>query len=327
MIRAFLFWALTGICLLACLPASAQEPVPLEATVTGAPAADGASIQLRFNNFENDSVVETSDPSLRQVLKQFSAGDQVVVTVNDPRNPKNLLSAAVKHIKIAPLTAIASVVLSTGALLLLIWMLGASPLGLVKGEDGRFSKSKIQMGLWFLAVFSTYLGITALRVLYLGGSFLGGVNIPTNLLLLTGLSAFTFGAAKAVTSQKMDNAANAQAPTTPAVPLAPGAPAVPPVPGAPAVPAATPKPKSEDAKMGDLFKNDGGDFDLGDTQMMVITFLVVILFVGSGVVFLQDLTAHATITMPDVDTTLLSIFGLGQGAYLFKKMASKPGDG
>ncbi|PCK77506.1 hypothetical protein [Rhizobium sophoriradicis] len=312
MVRAYLFLTfVAALSLLPCLSASAQEPVRLEATVTGAPAADGASIQLRFKDLENDSVVTTSDASLRQVVKQLSAGDQVVVTVNDSKNPENLQSAFVKHIKISPFSAIASVVLSAGAILLLVRMLGARPLGLVKGEDGRFSKSKIQMGLWFLVVFSTYLGITALRVWYLGGGFFGGVNIPTNLLLLTGLSAFTFGAAKAVTSQKMDNAAVAAAPAPGAVGPAP----------------ATPKPKAEDAKMSDLFKNDGGDFDLGDTQMMVITFIVVMLFIGSSVVFLQDLTAHATITMPDVDTTLLSIFGLGQGAYLFKKVASKPGDG
>jgi hypothetical protein len=38
--------------------------------------------------------------------------------------------------------------------------------------------------------------------------------------------------------------------------------------------------------------------------------------------YLRVLDLSATVTLPDVDGTLLAAFGLGQGAYLMKKAAS-----
>jgi len=37
--------------------------------------------------------------------------------------------------------------------------------------------------------------------------------------------------------------------------------------------------------------------------------------------------ARGPMTLPDVDTTLLSGFGIGQGAYLIKKLAAPLGKG
>ena len=77
----------------------------------------------------------------------------------------------------------------------------------------------------------------------------------------------------------------------------------------------------------DLFQNDRGDADFGDFQMILITLAAVGIFVSSCFAFLGNLWPDASITLPDIDTTLLSAFGVGQGAYLVKKAAMKPGDG
>jgi hypothetical protein len=42
--------------------------------------------------------------------------------------------------------------------------------------------------------------------------------------------------------------------------------------------------------------------------------------------FLGSLELRATITLPDVDSTVLAVFGLGQGAYLTKKAVGNVGD-
>jgi hypothetical protein len=59
--------------------------------------------------------------------------------------------------------------------------------------------------------------------------------------------------------------------------------------------------------------------------MIFIGALAVVIFVLTAFHFLGLIPRGAT-TLPDVDTTLLPSFGLGQGAYIVKKMASKPGE-
>jgi hypothetical protein len=127
----------------------------------------------------------------------------------------------------------------------------------------------------------------------LGWDFIGGVGLPQNLVVLTGLSAFTFGGAKVITAQKD-----------------------------PAKRAAT-----NSNILNDLVQNDKGKADLGDFQMMLIVVSAVVIFVLSSFHFLATLTLETPISLPDADTTLLSGFGIGQGAYLIKKAALKAGEG
>ncbi|KAA3521061.1 hypothetical protein DXM29_24560 [Agrobacterium tumefaciens] len=145
-----------------------------------------------------------------------------------------------------------------------------------------------------MAVFSVYIATVGLRAFYLGASFFGGVNIPQNLLLVTGMSAFTFAAAKAVTSSKTD-----------------------------ADPAQ--KPVAQATAAQDLFKNDADALDIGDTQMLIIVFIAITMFLVTSVLFLEKLPMLTTINLPDVDNTLLSAFGIGQGAYLAKKLLRSQG--
>ncbi|HEY0511444.1 MAG TPA: hypothetical protein VGH73_06050 [Thermoanaerobaculia bacterium] len=124
-------------------------------------------------------------------------------------------------------------------------------------------------------------------------SLVGGVDIPQNLLLLSGISALSFAGAKGITQRKENN------PATPDKQAA----------SAPSFPA-------------DLVSDDGGQPDLGDFQMVVITIIAVGVYLSQMVSFLHLLELKAQVSMPDVDATLLGIFGISHGAYLAKKAVS-----
>jgi hypothetical protein len=67
--------------------------------------------------------------------------------------------------------------------------------------------------------------------------------------------------------------------------------------------------------------NDRGTADLDDFEMILIA-------LAAAAIFLLTRTLFETqVTLTDVDTTMLSGFGLGQGTYLIKKAALKAGEG
>jgi len=185
-------------------------------------------------------------------------------------------------------------------LLLATFLTAGHPIRLIVGEDNRYSNSKFQMALWFSIMLSTYITMVACRVIGFGCDFWGGVNIPTNLLALSGASALTFGAAKGITTAKVQTA------------LAAG----------------TQNPKSAAGSphfMVDLVCNDIGAYDLGDFQMLVFTLLAVAMYLVWFFHWFGDIQSAKSVTLPDVDTTILAAFGLGQGAYLTKKAAGNVG--
>ncbi|KIO48379.1 hypothetical protein [Nitrosospira sp. NpAV] len=169
------------------------------------------------------------------------------------------------------------------------------PTALFLGADNRYSSSKFQTLLWFSLVISAYIAIVFHRIFAAGWSYVGGVDIPPNLLILSGISVLTFTAAKAITVGKVEKA-TAEGRTDMKV--------------------------SADApKVLDLVTDDSNHTDLGDFQMVAITILAVIIYAISAVEFMDHIEFRRVVTMPDVDATLLSIFGLGQAAYLGKKAA------
>jgi len=173
------------------------------------------------------------------------------------------------------------------------------PLNLILGEDGRYSNSKFQIATWFFVLISTYLATVVLRVWYGKCDFIGGVNIPQNLLLLSGMSAITFAGAKGITASKAQNASQ--------------------------TPGATQKTKAVAPSFWDLVQDDNGLFDFGDFQMLIITLLATGMYLVLVFNFLGSLDLRATVDLPNVDTTILATFGLGQGAYLAKKAAGNLG--
>ena len=95
-------------------------------------------------------------------------------------------------------------------------------------------------------------------------------------------------------------------------------------------PAPNPDPKNalqpgQERFFRDLVQNDVGGFDFGDFQMLVVTFLAVAMYLILIFHFLGSIDFTKTLTLPDVDTTILAGFGLGQGAYLTKKAAGNVG--
>ncbi len=160
--------------------------------------------------------------------------------------------------------------------------------GLIVGFDGRYSKSKFQMAVWFATLFATYCAAVYLRARYSHGLAWGGVDIPQNLLLISGLSALSFAGAKGITASAVSRGTLEKPRGTPSFP-------------------------------GDLLRDDEGRPDFGDFQMLVVTALATVVYLGNVLAFLGRMDLAATVTLPDVDTTILGAFGLGQGAYLAKK--------
>jgi hypothetical protein len=181
---------------------------------------------------------------------------------------------------------------------------GWKPNSLLIGVDNRYSNSQTQVVLWFTALITVYLATLALRVMFLGWNYLGNVGITANLLSLSGLSAFTFGTARVITSSKVQAAATQAAAGQNVPQKTTGAP-----------------------HLTDLVHNDNQETDVGDFQMLFIAVIAVVIFALASYHFLETVQITQSITLPDVDTTLLSLFGIGQGAYLVKKAGSAPGVG
>jgi hypothetical protein len=107
-------------------------------------------------------------------------------------------------------------------------------------------------------VMVTYIAALWFRWREGGGHFIGGVDIPQNLLLLSGMSAFTFAAAKGIIIGKQETA-RAKA-------LKAGL-----NPDDAAKKAKSPANADERSFLHNLLCNDKGDPDIGDFQMLMVT--------------------------------------------------------
>src|SRR5262249_33908822 len=121
-----------------------------------------------------------------------------------------------------------------------------------------------------------------------------------NLLALAGISAFTFGTARLTTTTKTGAAGSKPQQTTRL---------------------------SRRAVLRHLFTNDDGYPDLGDTQMVVLSAITAAIYLGITLVFLEQVSLTGHIDLPQVDDTLLGGTAVSHGAYLLKKVGSRPGQG
>ena len=258
------------------------------------------------------------DPKAQALLAQAHPGDTVHGQTDDALAPTTM--SKVDSVT-RPVDAMTRMITLLGSLVVLFLLAAIvtrfRPQCFVIGVDGKYSNSQVQLTLWFGVVAVVYASAVVLRIFEFGWDYVGGVGITQNLILLTGLSAFTFGGAKVIASQKAASAATAAAAVPPVAPVA-GAAAVP---AAPAAAPAAPVSAAPASLVKDLVSNAAGAPDLGDFQMIVITLAAVVIFAVNCFVYLGRLPLEGVTTLPDVDTTLLSAFGLGQGAYLIKKAA------
>jgi hypothetical protein len=323
---------------------AADPPAAREREIKDVPVRAVADDQSSLTVRDGDTPVGvTAGKEWKKRLEDLRPGDRVTVRVTDepPADsrkdgtaPKDAAPGAtaprvvLKDISAAqtiPMTRWGRVGVLLGALAMLcvvaLVTLRTHVPKLLVGKDGRYSNSKFQMAIWFAVLIVTYIAAVWIRVRWGDGlAFIGGVNLPQNLLLLSGISALTFGAAKGITMQNIEagqDKARKVALATGQNPIAAAAAAKTDV-----KPDAQP---GERSLMANLVNDDNNEPDIGDFQMLVVTLLAVVVYLGQVFAFLGSMERLQVVTLPDVDTTILAAFGLGQGAYLTKKYAGKNG--
>ncbi|MEO6802293.1 MAG: hypothetical protein ABI197_03500 [Granulicella sp.] len=232
---------------------------------------------------------------------------------------------------------------------------GLHPFLLILGQDNRYSNSKFQVAMWFFVMIASYVATFASR---LHTGWVGGINIPENLLILSGMSAFTYGAAKGITMGKIneakaqgnDNPKNVNLDTDPSLlhdlthSDIPHTVVDPNQAGPTSTTTSTTTPfvavQQDSLTVGQVTVDktvlDASpqrrkrialpNLDLGDVQMLIVSLLAVGTYVISVFYFLGGADiGKAVTTLPNVDNSILTIFGLGHGAYLTKKAVGTVG--
>jgi hypothetical protein len=303
------------------LPTATPNVVPetnvrrLEGRRIEAASDDRTSILLAGETGKGSLSVAVKAKELQDRLKVFRAGDIATMEVADEGTQHTLRAIAPVTRSIERSNRAWALLASALALLAFSAVLLRGDLaGLLIGKDGRYSNSKFQIAIWFGGLVVTYMSTVGLRWWFGGPSYIGGVGLPQNLLLISGISAFTYGAAKGITTAKIEKEKDRQ--------LAAGAP---PAMAELAAESAI-KPPATPGQRGfvwNLVRADDGTVDVGDFQMVVVTILAVAVYLAQIFVFLGSIELLKVITIPDVDSTILATFGLGQGAYLTKKYAER----
>ncbi len=178
--------------------------------------------------------------------------------------------------------------------LLVLWLVYAvlahtwNPWKLIEGADGAPSTSKLQWFLWTITALFSYTVVYAARISL--GVIAPITDIPSSLLIAMGFSVTTMAAAKGITASYVTSGRLVKAPAK-QPPKGPGA----------------------------IFTDDDGDPDLSKVQMMAWT------FIGIGVYVIrvgQQVSSPDVPELPDIDAALMVLMGLGQGAYLGKKLTT-----
>lgn len=257
--------------------------------------ADQSSLQVQCKDSQ-PVTISVKKPELKAILPVFSSGDFVNL---DYTNNNDLKSLYVATSQVNGVIRLVTLVV-TGLIFYIVTfiitiIIGKNLNDIFVGKDKRLSNSKSQMAIWFFVLIVGYISLNVLRATNGGLGFVGGIDIPQNLLLLSGLSVLTYGGAKVITQSQVNSKPGSK--------------------------------ENADGKAGlkDFVTDDDGNTDFGDFQMSFITLLAVVVYLLQLFNFLGTLELHRLVTLPDVDTTILSIFGLSQGAYLTKKVAVSTG--
>ena len=298
-IRAF------GFVVLALLPAAvhadAQPAAQAAWEVTVAQKLEDAKIRIRHSD-EIITVAVAPAIVANTDISKFEPGDTIWIHVSADHTAVTQVDCAYVNAKDRVVTMVSIALALLFFTAFLIW---GGARALLMGADGYYSKSKFQMVVWFAVLVVTYISTYILRWRYAG--MLGGIGIPAHLALISGFSAFSFAAAKGIAVAQN----TAQAAT-------PGAGA-----GAAAPPARQYRGASHWKFIRDLLTDEKGNPDIGDYQMLVIVLVAVVTYLYQAYHFAGTIRFATNVDLPDVDTTILAAFGLGQGAYLGKKVASQ----
>jgi IPT/TIG domain-containing protein len=195
--------------------------------------------------------------------------------------------------------------IALGAVWLLIWFLTEriNPFNAVIGADGRPSTSKLKPFLWFLVVFFSYSVLYAARVKK--GETEAVPEIPVNLLLALGFSIGTWVAAKSITESQLASGQISKPPVTDS---------------------ASPGADSDTAGVGAIVQDDKGFPDLAKIQTVGWTLLAIVVYLVSVDRTLRAILGPTPLQpmpfLPDIDSSLMVLTGLGDAAYLGKKLVT-----
>jgi hypothetical protein len=300
--------ALCPLLLAACGP---MTPIP----VTGLGLVNGQWVRV-IRIAGDASTVAVFDPAapldgarvlaaptgpLREAARLVAPGDTVRISLKT--GGTDLTDIAPVTVPVGRSARAGALALAALGVILPAWLLFGTRLRwVVIGEDNRYSASKFQMVLWTIAVLASYLAAVALRGIH-GGAFLaGGVEIPANVLWISGLSVLGFAGAKQIVASRLQNAPAGTGHFT-----------------KPASPVGSRFPR-------DLVTDDSGQRpDLGDIQMLVISLIAAGTYVIQVFGWLGVMQLNAHVVLPDIGNTMLGLFGAGQAAYLGKKMSGDTG--
>lgn len=195
--------------------------------------------------------------------------------------------------------------------LLALWVLYGLAKGswnlwkIIEGTDGRPSTSKFQWFLWTAVVIFSYVAVAAVKV-RLGHPDVM-TAIPENLLWAMGFATATAAGAKAITTAyklrgQIDKPSVAELKAASEVPHGLGA--------------------------GGIIEDDEGRPDLTKIQMVAWTLVAIAAYlINLG----KRIAASEVSQLPDIDSALMALMGVGQGGYLGWKLASvdapKKGEG
>jgi hypothetical protein len=151
------------------------------------------------------------EPGLKAIILDFSNGDLVDLSYDN--ETKELTSLSVATISVDGWLRFGSILISGFLLYLLTWGIvyltkkdaKISLNYIFVGQDKRLSNSKSQMAIWFFVVMVSYISFNILRAFNGGLGFVGGIGIPENLLVLSGISAVTYGGAKVITQSQVNS--------------------------------------------------------------------------------------------------------------------------
>lgn len=179
------------------------------------------------------------------------------------------------------------------AFLVLFWIIYRlltgtwNPFKVICGADGRPSTSKLQFWLWTIVVIFSYVALYAARVqdhLYDPIK-----EIPANLLIAMGLTIVTATAAKGITTSFVQNGDLVKPPASP-----------------------------QTSGASQVLKEDDGSLDLSKIQMLAWT----VIGIGVYLILVNQNLRTAPHALPNIDSALMVLMGLGQGAYLGKKLVT-----
>jgi hypothetical protein len=159
----------------------------------------------------------------------------------------------------------------------------------VQGADGRPSTSKFQFWLWTGVLIFSYAAIFSMKVA--AGNYDPISEIPKNVLIAMGMSVLSATVAKGITVGYVSS-------------------------GRITKPAPTP----ETSGVGAILQDDTGFPDLSKVQMIAWTLIAIVTYL---IAVASRIHTNNVQGLPDIDSALMVLMGLGHGAYLGKKLVSQ----